>query len=281
MRKLSLFGLTVLMLWLTACQPVIAPDTLTAPTPPAQTEVVAESISPDGVWIATTRAAFAADTYYRELTVAPVAGGASHTLDAGWGPFGLGYTLPMVRRWSHDGETLFFTQQPVVEGCALFAWSEGLYSTRFTAGKTQQVLKTRAVPLAVAPDANHVAWIDRSEAQLFIHTLAPRTVVSYSLPLEIGHVDAGELVWNPASTQVAFAVAHEPCTGGFAAATSILVLDTTTGELTTLLAEDVRNLLPVAWTDASTLTLEDREGMTYTLDVASGEVTATAEQPEE
>ena len=224
---------------------------------------------------ATTRAAFATDDYYQELTVAPTTGGDERTLLAQWSPLGLGYTLPAVRRWSEDGETLYFTQQPVVDGCALFAWSEGLYSVRVRTGSPQRLLVTRSVPMAVAPDENGVAWIDRPNAQLVVHDLAAGSVITYPLSLETGKTDAGNLVWDPTSTQVAFGVAHDPCSGAFAASTSIMLLDVAGGQMQTLLDEDARLLLPVSWDDPTVITVTDRAGTSYLLDPASGEITPT------
>lgn len=286
MRHLWMWGLVVGMGLMLGCVPISAPTPaatvengaaapVEAAVPaPDELEARATSISPDGQWRAESMAAFPADRdeYYQRLTVTRSDGQVSWTPVETWSPMGLGYTVAVSFAWSTQTASLYFTNLPAPDGCALFVNGWGLQRLDLATGQVTEVVPRRGLTLAPAPAEDIVAEITDRPPILTLHDLVVGNTFTVTLPVADATTQAGSLVWSPDGTRIALALAHDPCTGGWARATSVLVVDAITLEAITLLGEDDRLLKPVEWKTADALTLEGEGGTRFILDPTTREL---------
>ncbi len=229
------------------------------------------SASPDGAWVAEGLAAFAKgndNIYYTELRVKKADGSVEWMPVAGWSRFGLGYTTPQPLRWSPDGRYLYFTNAPVPDGCGLFVNASDLQRLNLADGTIREVLPFGMTwVLAIAPNAEKVVYSQAGE--LYLLDLATSNYAS--IKVEGLETDAqwGNFVWSPDSQQVAFSIAYHPCMLP-EWSHSLLLLDTQTLTITTVLAKDPRRLTIAEWVDADHLALSDYDGKTWLLDLTTG-----------
>lgn len=280
MRGQWLWSLLVGIGLLSGCVPISAPTPTAIPpnetaTPVAETapvpdalETRATSMSPDGEWRAESAVAFPddRDEYYQRLTVTRTDGQTAWTPVETWSHMGLGYTVAVPFHWSSSGEALYFTNGPVPDGCALFVNGFGLQRLDLLTGEVNEVLPGHGLTLAISPAEDRVAEIVYGPPTLVIHDLATDAARSLPLPAASAAIQAGSLVWSPDGAQIALALAHDPCVGGWAGATSVLVVDAATQVVTTLVDQDDRLLRPVEWSTMDTLILEGEDGERSTLD---------------
>ncbi len=274
---------------LSGCAPISAPtpvplnETATPVTPVIEVVPVADaletraaSLSPDGEWRAESVVAFPddRDEYYQRLTVTRTDGRAAWTPVETWSHMGLGYTVAVPFHWSSSGEALYFTNAPVPDGCALFVNGSDLQRLDLTTGEVSEILPMNGLALALSPAEDRVAVVLYGPPTLAVHDLKARTSPPPTLPLaETGEsTQAGSLVWSPDGTQIALALAHDPCVDGWAGATSVLVVDVATQAVTTLVDQDDRLLRPIEWPAMDTIILEGEGGARSILNPNTGEI---------
>jgi hypothetical protein len=161
---------------------------------------------------------------------------------------------------------MYYTHAPVPDGCALFANGSDLVRLDLQTGDVEEVLPPVAQVISLAPDATRVAYIGYGPAgAITVRSLASGEEHSIPLPVEPDD-QIGSIVWSPFGDAVALAVAHAPCTGGWTAATSVLVVDLVGGRATVLLSRDSRLPLPAAWPSLESLEVEMQKGSREILD---------------
>lgn len=295
-------GIVMISLLQSGCQPIQPPTALPIALPTAlptkaapqvtqpeyrpPTETLQESTSPTGEWIATTLYQVAesgtesGDEYHQVFTVTHKSGTPSYTVVDTWSPFGFGYTLPQPIFWSQDDERLYYTSFPYADGCAPLANGADLYRVDLTSGEVTEILPPSSIAVVeLSPNEQQVAYQTWSEPTIFIRDLetnqdlqidiAPYMTIDSSITQDM----VGAIVWSPDSTQLAFVIAHKPCIGGWAQATSIYTLDVETLTLTPQLEEDDQLLRPVAWPNDETILLENPTGERFELDIATTKIT--------
>lgn len=273
-----MLGIIMLLLLQSGCQPIPPPDSvqssMVAPQvteeearPPS--EIQMDSASPNHEWIATTlfERSESSDEYHQVFVVTHQSGAPSYILVDEMSHFGLGYTLPVPIFWSEDGHRLYFTNFPQTGGCAPLANGADLSRVELATGEVDEVLAPDNIAVvSISPDEQQVAYITWGEPTIFVRDLATEEESSVDL-VPFMRVDgdaiqdaAGAIVWSPDSSELVFVVAHKPCMGGWAQATSIYVLDVATLEVVALGEDDAESWRPVAWPDEKTLLLEDPSG---------------------
>jgi Tol biopolymer transport system component len=293
-------GAMSLFMLQSGCQPVQQPTPAATALADAEgsranlsTNIMTETPSPDGEWIATTifQVPRAGDTYYQNLTVTHADGVPSYAVVDREAPFGLGYTVAEPLMWSDDGERFYYTNRPQADGCGLLFNGSDLSMLDLATGETTELLPAdTTTTLGLAPDEEEIAYLAIGEPALILRKLTSGNSTTFDLaPLLAQNVNearpqVGAFVWSPDSRALAFVVAHNPCIGGWAESTSIYVLDTESMTTTSVLAQDDRNLAPVAWPDDATLLVENQlpfdridEKQQYFLDLATTAVTTVAE----
>ncbi len=293
-----LIGLVIIFLMQGACVPIQAPadaqpaaasdETSEAGSDVAaranlSTNISNEINSPNSKWRATSlfQVPRGSDEYYQELVVTHADGSPSYTLVDGWFPMGLGYTVATPFTWSQDGERFYYTNRPNPDGCGLFVNGSDLYQVDLATGEPNEILPPHTTMwLALSPDEQHVAYNTVGEPTLLIHSLSSDEPVPFDLTPILGDGQAGAIVWSPDSSTFAFAIAHQPCIGGWAEATSLYLLDAESLTLTPLLEQDDRLLIPVAWPSDGILLLENQvpydqieQTRQFTLDLATNSIT--------
>lgn len=283
-RQFFAFILTIFVL-VTACQPIQPlANTAATPTripPPILTEMQIErwySAVSDGQWMAEGLVAFPQSgngQYYTELRVKKADGTVEWVPVTAWSEWGLGYTTPRPLRWSPDGRYLYFTNAPVPDGCGIFINASDLLRLDLVDGSVQEVLPPNTTwSLAVAPDGKTSVYSKGDE--LYLLDLATANYVAVKVEGLNPNTTWGNFVWSPGSQKVAFTIAHHPCMPP-EWSNSLLIIDTQTLIITTVLEKDPRRLTIAAWVDAGHLALTDYDGREWLLDIAAGTMQETTE----
>jgi hypothetical protein len=268
------------------CKPIRAPEAIPDVLPTEATVDAAradlstntrnEWSSPDGEWIATTLFQIPRDggEYYQSLIVAHASGAPSYTLVEGWFTLVPGYKVTEPLHWSQDGKRFYYTNRHQPDGCGLLYNGSDLHQLELASGETKELLPAdTTIKIGLAPDETHVAYQAIGEPVLLIHDLSSDEINSFDLVSYLDSDQMGAIVWSSDSSALAFVIAHNPCSGGWAESTSIYTLDAASLTLTAHLEHDGRLLVPVAWPSAQTLLLENREGEQFTLDLPTNSVT--------
>jgi hypothetical protein len=273
-------ALAILFLLQSGCKPIEAPTESSSASeetarPSLSTNISNETSSPDGEWKAITlfQVPRGSDEYYQSLIVSHASGSPSYTLVDGWFPMALGYTVAEPLFWSYDGNRFYYTNRANADGCALLYNGSDLHQVDLATGETTELLPAdTTTKLGLAPDEEHVAYLAIGEPTLIIHNFASGESTPFNLSSLMKDAQVGAFVWSPESDAIVFAVAHKPCMGGWAEATSIYKLDAADMSLTLHLEADNRLLVPVAWLTDNFVLVENQAGEEFILDLATDQI---------
>lgn len=263
--------------------PTTPPPPAAATPDPATMDVTATpSTSPDGKWTAVTRVATpksnsGQEMYYQRLEVASADGRTRWTAVDGWSNYGLGYTIARPFHWSADGRYLYFTDEPVSDGCALFVNGSDLKRLDLATGEVTALVPQAGPWMSLSPDERTLAHVAGGQRGLVLHDLATGQERAVPLPVESGTWQAGAIVWSPDGASLALTVAHEPCDGGWAQFTSILRVILESLAAAPLLQQDSRLLTTVDWPDAATIVLQDQNGQQVKMNATTGQIEPAGE----
>lgn len=237
--------------------------------------------SPDGQWQAAGMVAWPQGDnyeYHEMLTVSHTSGSPEWVLVDAWHEAGLGASFSAAAQWSQDGLYFYFSNQVIPDGCTLFGpRGVDLYRLTLATGEVQVILPGNYFGLSLSPDAGLVAAIQQVTREFIIHDLGTGKEIVVDLDPVVDYA-AGDMVWSPEGDQLALTLAIQPCNGDFAepglfaASSSILVVDTQTGGVHTLIEQDDRKLETIAWDEPDWITLRDMEGNLWSLNVETGEL---------
>ena len=236
-----------------------------------------DSGSPDGSWTSQSRAAFppADETefqgqYYTQLLVTERASGEGWLVVSELADTGLGYTVPQSLQWSQDGRSLYLTNVPRPDGCAIYVNGSDLARLDLETGQLVELVPTVGLWLALSPDESRLAYIGSYGRGLVIRDLANGEEVEFSLDPGKPYA-AGEILWEPEGGGLLLAVANMPCMGGEqAASVSIMRLDLDRMELIPLVEEDARLFSIESWLAPGQVWLRDKVGLPWILNLADG-----------
>lgn len=228
------------------------------------------SISPNGLWTAQVQVAYpfdkngvsTGDRYYVRLEVLKEDGSQHWLVLDQWANWGLGYTIPANLHWRNDSQRLYFSNQAIADGCAVFGNNRGLFAVNLENGVTTDVSNDAYGELHAAPDGLRIAIL--SEKTLAVRTLASGKTVLADLNFLKGDWQAGNLLWSPDEKAVVFTVLYKPC--GPPESSSIYRLDATTAEITSLITLDKRVFVASQWLENGKIELIDQVGAKYHLD---------------
>lgn len=264
-------------------QPPEANATPEATLPPLALETWS-SASPNGHWL--VEGEYAPDgqgTDHIRLTLKRADGSAQWLLIDRHGPGGLGQYFPKYFYWSPAGRYLYFANESTADGCALFTARHDLYrvdlQAKTPALETLLALEERAWAVALAPDEQSIAYLNSEDGRWVNGRLNIRNILTRQTITEPVTGDATLTwgpVWSPDGAHVALTLASAAETCELKSA-SVLQLDSATlTDRRVLLSEDTRALETSAWATANVLTLQDRAGGIWSLDLNTGEVAQTA-----
>lgn len=214
------------------------------------------------------------ESYYTQLKVSRTDGSVTWTIADAWSHFGLGYTAPRPFHWSQDGHYLYFTNEPVPDGCVVFVNGSDLQQVDLNSGRVKEIVPPKARWLSVSPDEKNVAYIywNGNALDVILHDLA--TARERTANLVTGeNVQAGNIIWSPDAQALMLTVAIRPCTGKWADSTSIVRVDISTLKQTILIREDKRLFTTDQWSATDKVLLRDADGQSWWMDTATGQVT--------
>jgi hypothetical protein len=113
-----------------------------------------------------------------------------------WSPFALGYTLPTPVRWSADSQTFYYTNRPVVDGCAPFANGSDLQRVDLSDGIATELVPSVGLSLALSPDEGTLAFFGYRGRGLVLRGIASGEEREMGF-LPDGNAAAGAIVWSP------------------------------------------------------------------------------------
>lgn len=271
-----IIALIVIYLLQSGCKPIQPPaGSEEGARPNMSTTETEQSTSPDGVWTATALLQIprSSDEYYQGLVVTHSSGKPSYTLVDSTSPLALGYTVAKPLAWSEDSKRFYYTNRPQADGCGLLYNGSDLYRVDLASGETEEVLPANTTTvLGLSQDEQRVAYLAIGKPTLNIHDLSTDEIIKFDLAEAVGDGQTGAFVWSPFSDAIALVVAHNPCAGGWAEATSIYILNLETMSLVPVIEQDERLLMPVAWASHHELLVETPVGEKFTIDIATNAV---------
>jgi Tol biopolymer transport system component len=233
-------------------------------------------VSPDGRWQATaaqSEPVIAGDLEKFYTTLSVTDGRTTWTPVAEWRGYGLGYLWPTVVQWSEDGRYLYFTNNSSPDGCALFINGTDLYRLDLSDGTVTELLPAGSTGyLALSPDETQVAYTSYMDNQVTLHVRDLENGQEEQIKLYAEEEYAqSAVIWSPDGTQLLATLAFEACNPDWSQ--SIVRVDLSDKSVTMLIDKD--NSLPsvTAWPSAGTATVANSNGMTWLLDVDTGELT--------
>jgi hypothetical protein len=235
-----------------------------------------QSYSPDGNWVAeglvaSSRSIICCPDYYTRLVVSRVDGSTQYVVVDKWEKSGLGYTTPRPFHWSSDGSYFYYTNQPVVEGCGIFVNGADLYKVDLRDGVVIEIIPSSGLWLSLSADESSLAYIGYAQRGLVLRDLATGEEREVSIDPGIPY-KAGLVVWLPDESAVALTLAINPCFTDWADATTILIVDTNTLEISTLIEADERKFITIEWSQPDEILLKDENGIMWILNPVTGEV---------
>jgi ABC-2 type transport system permease protein len=233
------------------------------------------STSPDGKWSAQRLVAFpigGGENYYTQLKVKETDGVVEWTVVDEWSHFGLGYTTPQPFHWSRDGRSLYFTNEPVPDGCGVFVNGSDLHRIDLGDGRVTEVVPPSGLWLSLSPDETTLAYIGYGGRGLVLRDLA--TSAERETKLNPGQdYAAGHIIWSPDGTALVLTLAIRPCSTDWAESVSVMRVEVATLEQTMLIHQDRRLFTPVEWPILARVLLSDDGGNLWWMDSRTGQVT--------
>ena len=225
--------------------------------------------SPDKQWTTNTMIALPRETsgeYYQRMSVTSQDDQTTWLVVDEWAPFGAEYTAPFPLAWSRKEQALFWTYTPTPGGCVVFSNASDLHKLDLRTGASSQLLGPVGQWLALSPDEGRVASVGPGE--LAVYELATGVKQTVTLP----EGQAGQIVWSPDGRALALTVDNDPCGDPANASTSILRVDTQSMTATALIERDPRRFSTQAWSLLGSVTLADKDGVTWQMDPQTGQV---------
>ena len=245
------------------------------------------AVSPDGRWTTVTsmQGPYLTTTpeagegggeeqYRARLTVTRTDGSVRWTVVDDTLHFGLGYTLPFPFHWSDNGGYLVYTNRPVPDGCALFVNGSDLHQVDLATGLVSPLLEQGACCwLSLSPDETRLAymrWTGES-LQLVLRDLA--TGEERETVFDARYSQGGAILWSPDGQGLVVTLVSAPCDPANWRQ-AVVYIDAATLAQRTLIADNERLLSGRQWPDANRLQLNDKDGGSWWLDVATGALAA-------
>lgn len=237
-----------------------------------------QATSPDGQWIAESSMVGPylegdQEKYRTRLTVRSRDGRVTWPIIDQIANYGLGYVIPVVLRWSVDGQHLYITHESVPDGCALFVNGSDLLRVDLGNGSVTELVPAVGTSLALSPDETRLAYVGwGADTELVVQPLDGGDSVRVPLATGRDTVQAGNITWSPDGKSLLVTIAFNPCEEGHWTQ-SVVRIDLAPVAQTVLVDRDARRPDAVSWTDPARAYLHDAAGNDWWLDATTGEVT--------
>lgn len=259
-----------------AAGPTGTPAALAAKTAPFLVESSA-ALSPDGQWLAVTVALFpqagGGENYYRQLRVVKADHTAVWTPVDQWAPWGLGYPLPVVVRWSADSRYLYFADEIIPDGAGEFHFYADVRRLDLRTGKVISLIAQEGTALGISPDGRSLAF---AGATLRVRDLRTGREREWAFAPAAGQAPAraASLAWSPDGRALLLAVLtdHGGCDPD-CWDRAIVRVDASSGALKPLPAAEGKALRLLAWPEPGRAQVADEAGVEWWLDTATGQLT--------
>ena len=242
-------------------------------SPDGQWQVLARISAPEPVSEEEMEQFQSGQKYHAEMIVSRVDDSQSWTAFDEWRSWGMGYTYPDVLKWSADGQTLYFTNVPVPDGCSLFVNGGDLWRMDLVTGEISELLPFVGLVLALSPDESQLAYFGSFGKGMTLADLATGNEQPIELPSFGDAWDISGLMWSPDGrhlllTQVISLMS--PCDQEVE--TAVLVVSIDTLVVTTLIEPGQGALTLIEWLADDTVRLAGQDGALWTLNIISGEL---------
>ena len=185
--------------------------------------------------------------------------------------YGLGYSTPRPFHWSDDGRHLYYTDEFVADGCALFANGFDLYRLDLADGTSAEVVPPGAWWVSISPDERTAAYIRWNGTLLEIVTRDIEDQQEHRAFFDPSYEQGGAIVWSPDSKHLALTLASHACQPPDWTQ-AIVRIDVVTLSQTLLFSASQPLLRTREWPDPDTILLADDIGNAWTMDANTGQV---------
>lgn len=195
----------------------------------------------------------------------------------------LGFPFPMPLAWSADGKFFYLTFGTTPDGCGAFNHLSGLVRVDLENGSVADLLDTTSSTwVALSPDQSMVAYTGTGGHGLILRDFL--TGNESEVNIDPGKdYQAGYILWSPDGRLVTLTLVTSPCDEITKWLTSILIIDTETHRVQSLLHEGTRFLVTKEWTESQEIILVDGNYATtnlrnipfnsqWTIDINSGAI---------
>jgi hypothetical protein len=211
--------------------------------------------------------------YHAFMEVSRVDGSQSWTAVDEWRSWGLGYTYPDVLKYSSDGQTLYFTNVPVLDGCSPFVNGGDLWRLDLDTGEIAELLPFAGLVLALSPDDSQLAYFGSYGKGMTLTDLATGNEQPIELPSFGDAWDIGGLMWSPGGRHLILTQViplSGPCSQETETAVISVAVDTLVA--TPLIEPGQGDFALVEWLADDTVHLVGQDGTTWILNIVSGEL---------
>lgn len=242
------------------------------------------SLSPDKAWVAIGQELLpgegGGDRYFTRVQLLKTDGTKNWTIVDKWSDWGLGYTLPRPVRWSADGLYFYFTNVPVVDGCAPFVIAGDLNRAALNETKFERILPEGGLALSLSPDERTAADIHRASRgpALTLYDIATAKTRELALNVVGDNLQVGNIVWAPDNKSLLLVIAKNACLPAGTTHSLVRVnMDSLTQ--TFLLSDDPRQFTVIQWDSPDRVLLAAADKTVWTLDLTRNEVLPAACTP--
>jgi hypothetical protein len=237
--------------------------------------------SPNGEWAVTVRSALPlnkdgelyADYAYDQVTISQTQGEKEWTIIDQWSANGLGSGGYEPFLWAENGEYVYITYEPTVDGCGLFVNGSNLLKVNLNTGETVEIVSHIGLWLSLSPDETLLAYMGYGERGLVIRELATGNEQQVGITAGEDHT-AGYIIWSQDGEAVILTLGFWPCSENWVVSTSIIRIETATLEQRILINEDERLFVTLEWPTPDKVLLKDGSGNLWWMDPETGKVTA-------
>lgn len=167
-----------------------------------------------------------------------------------WQEQNLGYSIPDLLGWSADGNTLYFHDSIIPDGCQpIGGFQENFRQVDLSTGNITLLFSEMRSGASLSPDTTRIVYYDMQNMDVGVYTLLSGEVqhIPFSIPEKDTYWDVGDFTWSPDGQRVLFVlVSGDAC---FPSAAYIMRMDVTKGEIKIVLTNEGQYFSILEWVE--------------------------------
>ena len=167
-----------------------------------------------------------------------------------------------VAHWSNDGKYVYVSVNPHTDGYwEPFHQGFALYRLNLESGQIGETLPLdendwKYYSLSFSPNDSWLAYIMTDQSPVILNIRDVQTGIDQSIEFDPKYNSGGGFVWSPDGQKLVFSITqYDPNIPGLVA-TSVIMWDSETSNITTLIKDNEEVLVPVEWVDETKIVLQ-------------------------